>query len=130
MNVIINIDVPLLEPAIAFYCNAFDLKLERLLDDDVAELTGASTRVYLLQQAEDSIPSEFTSDVRHYQRHWTPIHIDIVVDDIVSAAERVIKAGAKMESECIEWRGSRCISFADPFGHGFCLIQFEQGSYC
>lgn len=130
MNVIINIDVPLLEPAIAFYCNAFDLKLERLLDDDVAELTGASTRVYLLQQAEDSIPSEFTSDVRHYQRHWTPVHIDIVVDDIVSAAERVIKAGAKMESECIEWRGSRCISFADPFGHGFCLIQFEQGSYC
>lgn len=130
MNVIINIDVPLLEPAIAFYCNAFDLKLERLLDDDVAELTGASTRVYLLQQAEDSIPSEFTSDVRHYQRHWTPIHIDIVVDDLVSAAERVIKAGAKMESECIEWRGSRCISFADPFGHGFCLIQFEQGSYC
>lgn len=130
MNVIINIDVPLLEPAIAFYCNAFDLKLERLLDDDVAELTGASTRVYLLQQAEDSIPSEFTSDVRHYQRHWTPIHIDIVVDDIVSAAERVIKAGAKIESECIEWRGSRCISFADPFGHGFCLIQFEQGSYC
>ena len=130
MNVIINIDVPLLEPAIAFYCNAFDLKLERLLDDDVAELIGASTRVYLLQQAEDSIPSEFTSDVRHYQRHWTPIHIDIVVDDLVSAAERVIKAGAKMESECIEWRGSRCISFADPFGHGFCLIQFEQGSYC
>lgn len=130
MNVIINIDVPLLEPAIAFYCNAFDLKLERLLDDDVAELTGASTRVYLLQQAEDSIPSGFTSDVRHYQRHWTPIHIDIVVDDLVSAAERVIKAGAKMESECIEWRGSRCISFADPFGHGFCLIQFEQGSYC
>ena len=130
MNVIINIDVPLLEPAITFYCNAFDLKLERLLDDDVAELTGASTRVYLLQQAEDSIPSEFTSDVRHYHRHWTPIHIDIVVDDMVSAAERVIKAGAKMESECIEWRGSRCISFADPFGHGFCLIQFEQGSYC
>lgn len=129
MNLLINIDVPALDPAIAFYCTAFELKFQRFLDDDVAELAGTSTRIYLLKNDEDSAPSEFTADTRHYQRHWTPIHFDIVVSDIAQAAERVIRAGARIESECIEWRGSKCISFADPFGHGFCLIEFEQGSY-
>ena len=129
MNLLINIDVPVLEPAIRFYCAAFDLKLQRILDDDVAELVGASSLVYLLRKDESSLASEFSSDHRCYQRHWTPIHFDVVVDDIAQAVERVIKAGAKTESECKEWRGSKCASFSDPFGHGFCLIEFEQNSY-
>ena len=54
--------------------------------------------------------------------------LDFVVDDIDSAKEKVLKAGAKCESECVEWMGSRCITFSDPFGHGFCLIEFSGNS--
>jgi hypothetical protein len=68
MNLIINIDVP-------------DLAHTRTLDDDVAELRGASSTIYLL---------------------------------------------CKPETGHIDWRGSRCLSFSDPFGHGFCFIQFEE----
>ena len=40
MKVIINIDVPELAPAIAFYTAALGLTHSRTLDEDVAELTG------------------------------------------------------------------------------------------
>ena len=47
---------------------------------------------------------------------------------------RLLKsARLKVGNACIEdidWRGSRCVSFSDPFGHGFCFIQFEHdGTY-
>jgi hypothetical protein len=57
------------------------------------------------------------------------VHIDFVVDDINEAAERAVNAGARQESECIEWRGSKCITFSDPFSHGFCLIEFKEETY-
>jgi predicted enzyme related to lactoylglutathione lyase len=57
------------------------------------------------------------------------VHIDFVVDDIETAAERVAAAGGIRESECVEWKGSKCITFSDPFGHGFCLIEFADETY-
>ena len=50
MSIIINIDVPELEPAIRFYTAALGLVHARTLDDDVAELSGAGARIYLLQK--------------------------------------------------------------------------------
>ncbi len=50
MKIIINIDVPELAPAIRFYTAALGLTHSRTLDDDVAELTGASATLYLLQK--------------------------------------------------------------------------------
>jgi predicted enzyme related to lactoylglutathione lyase len=129
MRMIVNIDVPELAPAIAFYSDALGLKLNRILDDDVAELSGASSSIYLLASAAGSAPASSVTEKRRYSRHWTPVHIDFVVDDIVASATRAIKAGATQESECIEWRGSRCITFSDPFGHGFCLIAFAGETY-
>jgi hypothetical protein len=52
-----------------------------------------------------------------------------VVEDIAQATKRVLNAGAIQESECIDWKGSKCVTFSDPFGHGFCLIEFEGESY-
>jgi predicted enzyme related to lactoylglutathione lyase len=125
MRVLINIDVPDLEAAAAFYQAALGLTLQRILDGDVAELSGASATLYLLQKPADSPPAPESSAVRQYGRHWTPVHVDFVVDDLAAAAQRALQAGARQESPCIEWRGSKCITFADPFGHGFCLIEFE-----
>lgn len=129
MRVIVNIDVPNLAQAIRFYTAALGLTLNRIIDDDVAELTGASSVLYLLQNAPGSHFAHAMPQGRDYARHWTPVHMDFVVEDLQAAVERAIDAGAIRESECVEWNGSKCISFSDPFGHGFCLIEFENGTY-
>ena len=53
------------------------------------------------------------------------MHFDFVVDDVDAAAARAIAAGASRETGHVDWKGSRCVSFGDPFGHGFCFIQFD-----
>lgn len=129
MRILMNIDVPELGPAIAFYCAALGLTHSRTIDKDVAELTGASSVIYLLQTPSGSKAAVTLSERRTYSRHWTPVHPDFVVEDIEKAAERALGAGANRESECIAWQGSKCITFSDPFGHGFCLIEFVEETY-
>lgn len=129
MKLLVNIDVPALEPAIEFYCAALGLRYSRALDEDIAELAGASSLIYLLVNPAGSSVAKDSSERRHYDRHWTPVHLDFVVDDLSVAAKRARDAGARQEGECMEWNGSRCITFADPFGHGFCLIEFDDTTY-
>jgi predicted enzyme related to lactoylglutathione lyase len=129
VRVIINIDVQDLSAAIEFYGKAIGLKHNRTIDHDVAELIGGSSVVYLLQKNSDSPVSESTLARRNYARHWTPVHLDFVVDNIDVAKERALNAGAICESECVEWMGSKCVTFSDPFGHGFCLIEFLGDTY-
>ncbi len=125
---LINIDVPDLAPAVAFYAAAVGTRFRRFLDDDVAELTYGSSLVYLLRKPAGSGATP-RDDVRAFDRHWTPVHVDFVVDDIEAAVARALAAGATRESECIEWRGSKVVTFSDPFGHGFCLIAFDGDGY-
>jgi predicted enzyme related to lactoylglutathione lyase len=129
MRVIVNIDVPDLQAAIAFYCAAFGLQLNRVIEGDAAELAGATSMIYLLQKSADSSPVSALPVRRHYSRHWTPVHMDFVVDDVIEAARRALDAGATQESGCVEWKGSKCITFSDPFGHGVCLIEFVGETY-
>jgi predicted lactoylglutathione lyase len=129
MRALINIDVPALAPAIEFYTAALGLTLNRQLDDDVAELTGASSVIYLLRQAAGSAFHAAGTGTRTYSRHWTPVHLDFVVPSLAEAGQRALAAGATRESACIEWRGSQCMTFSDPFGHGFCLIEFSDDTY-
>lgn len=129
MQVLLNIDVPGIEPAVAFYSSAFGLTLGRMVSDDVAELTGAGATIYLLRNSEGTESSVPGSQRRSYARHWTPIHLDFVVDDLDTASRRALQAGAVQTSDCMHWNGSKCITFSDPFGHGFCLIEFAHGSY-
>jgi predicted enzyme related to lactoylglutathione lyase len=118
--------VPDLAPAIDFYTRALGLTHTRTLDGDTAELTGGSSVIYLLKKDAGTPAARTPAVERGYQRHWTPVHFDIVVDDVDAAARRAVDAGARRETDYVDWRGSRCISFGDPFGHGFCVIQFER----
>jgi predicted enzyme related to lactoylglutathione lyase len=128
MKIIINIDVPDLARGIDFYTRALGLTHSRTLED-VAELTGASSTIYLLCKPGGSAAVSSPPVARDFSRHWTPVHFDLVVDDVDAAAARARAAGATPETGHIDWRGSRCLSFGDPFGHGFCFIQFEHGTY-
>jgi predicted enzyme related to lactoylglutathione lyase len=127
-SILFNIDVPELEPAIGFYEAAVGATLTRRLDDDTAELAYGSSLLYLLRKPPGSTATP-AGNLRSLGRHWTPVHVDFVVDDIDAAVARALAAGAKRESECIEWRGSRCVTFSDPFGHGFCVIELSDGRY-
>lgn len=129
MRLIVNIDVPDLAPAIAFYTAALGLRHQRTLDGDVAELVGASSVIYLLQNDAGSSPGASVPMLRDYARHWTPVHMDFVVDDLAAAAKQAVDAGAVRQGEPVDWKRSRCITFADPFGHGFCLIAFDGEGY-
>jgi hypothetical protein len=129
MRLLVNVDVPELSSAVDFYCGALGLQLNRIIDGDVAELTGGSSLLYLLQKAPGSQSASTLDSVRGYSRHWTPVHVDFVVDDLEKATSRALDAGARQESGCVEWMGSRCISLSDPFGHGFCLIEFAGAGY-
>ena len=93
----------------------------------MAELQGASAILYLLQKDAGTAAVKTPPVARDYHRHWSPVHFDLVVDDVDVAGQRAIAAGAKAETGHVYWRGSRCLSFSDPFGHGFCFIQFEAG---
>jgi uncharacterized glyoxalase superfamily protein PhnB len=127
-SIVVNVDVPELKPAIEFYVAAVGAKVARLLDDDVAELRYGSSLLCLLMKPSGSAATP-TGHRRELARHWTPVHVDFVVDDIDAAVTRAVAAGAKRESECIEWRGSKCVTLSDPFGHGFCLIEFSGDGY-
>ena len=127
-RVLVNIDVPELQPAIAFYEAAIGARVVRLLDDDVAEMAYGTATLCLLEKPTGTAATP-VGGRRELGRHWTPVHVDFVVDDISAAVERALAAGAKRESACIEWRGSKCVTFSDPFGHGFCLIEFSGESY-
>lgn len=129
MKTIINIDVPDITQAIGFYSKALGLKHTRTLDHDVAEMIGGSSVIYLLQKGDGTPFSKAGKGHRNYQRHWTPVHLDFVVDNIEVAKEVAINAGAVCESDCVEWMGSRCVTFSDPFGHGFCLLEFNGETY-
>lgn len=127
MKLLVNIDVPDLDAAIRFYRDAVGLALSRVIDGDVAELTGAASTVYLLKK-DPATPANARAN-RDYSRHWTPVHMDFVVNDIQSAVDRALAAGAQKEGGCVQWKGSKCVSFSDPFGNGFCLIELTGGTY-
>ena len=129
MKVLINIDVPDLEAAATFYEAAIGLSLGRTIDDDVAEMVGASSVVYLLKKGAGSPAHAGAAVTRSYMRHWTPVHVDFVVDDVEEASARAVRAGAVRESKCVDWMGSKCITLSDPFGNGFCFIEFAEETY-
>lgn len=64
---------------------------------------------------------------RDYRRHWTPVHLDFLVDDIDSAVERALKAGGKLDRE-IERRPERgdMANLSDPSGNGIDLIERKK----
>ena len=129
MQILINIDVDDLERAEAFYLAAFGLRLGRRLGPDVVELLGAASPLYLLRKAPGTAPAPRAAQRRDYRRHWSPVHLDFVVADIEAAVRRVLAAGATPEQPVADFDWGRLATFADPFGHGFCLVQFTGRGY-
>ena len=127
MKLLVNIDVADMASAEAFYTAAFGLTVGRRFDDAFIELLGAGTPIYLLQNPQGSIGA--AQSRRDYARHWTPIHCDLVVDDLDVALGKALAAGALPEGEVRTRAWGRIVQLADPFGHGWCLLQFLGRGY-
>lgn len=129
MDLLVNVDVHDLEAAVRFYTSAFDLAIGRRFGEAGVELLGGSAPIYLLAKATGTPASKHTPQTRRYDRHWTPVHLDFVVDDIERAARKAVQAGATLEAPISTSAWGRLALMADPFGHGFCLVQFLGRGY-
>ncbi len=123
------IDVDDLDKGIEFYTRALGLKLGRRVGGTWVELLGASSMIDLLAKPAGSPACAGKPPLRDYRRHWTPVHLDFVVDDLDVAARRAQAAGALLERGIEEHAWGRIANMADPFGHGFCLIEFRGRGY-
>ena len=129
MDVLINIDVSDLAKAETFYRDAFGLRAGRRFGAFGVEMVGATAPFYLLVKPPGSKASSATDDVRRYERHWTPVHLDFVVEDLSAALARAEAAGAVREGEIKTANWGKSAYLADPFGHGLCLIEFLGRGY-
>lgn len=127
MRLLLNLDVPDLAAAETFYVAAFGLRPARRLGDSVLELDGAQLPIYLLRNAAGSVCA--SGSARDYARHWMPAHVDVVVEDLDAALARALAAGAVQEGAVREANWGRIVQLADPFGHGWCLLQFLGRGY-
>jgi len=129
IELLANIDVDDLEKAIEFYSSALGLRLGRRLGDSVAEMLGASSAIYLLAKPAGSPAAASMPQRRDYHRHWTPVHLDFVVGDMEAAVQQARAAGAQLEGAIQTHAWGHIAYMADPFGHGFCLIEFRGRGY-
>jgi predicted enzyme related to lactoylglutathione lyase len=129
MQLLVNLDVPDLDQGIAFYTRAFELRLTRRIPEAIAELVGGGLQIYLLAKAAGTTATTPGGETRDYARHWTPVHLDLVVDDLDATLERALSAGARLERPLRTHSWGRSAVLADPFGHGFCVIQFLNRGY-
>ena len=124
MELEITIDVDDLDRAIEFYCGGLGLTLvERNPPLARLELSG---KIFWLCSFADGPHGTITRD---FGRHWTPIHLDFIVDDLDEAVERALAAGGRLDGEIRrndpDPIGGRAdiANLSDPAGNGFCLIQ-------
>jgi predicted enzyme related to lactoylglutathione lyase len=130
MELRICIDVDDIERAITFYTQGLNLRVGRRLKSDWVELLGASSTIDLLREAPGSAPlGEAHAQRRDYTRHWTPVHLDFVVDDADAVAQRLVALGGVLERPIQQRRWGRMANLADPWGHGLDLLQFQGRGY-
>jgi predicted enzyme related to lactoylglutathione lyase len=128
MKLLVNVDVDDLARATAFYTEAFGLRVGRRFGPVAVELLGLEAPLYLLHKAPGTAP--FTgAGPRSYDRHWTPVHLDLAVDHLEAAVARAEQAGARRDSEIETHAWGRIALLADPWGNGFCLLQFTGRGY-
>lgn len=129
MDFLINLDVDDLGRAERFYSEAFGLKPARRLGDSGLEMLGGPAPVWLLLKAAGTPASGTMGETRRYGRHWTPVHLDFVTEDIEASVQRALAAGAVLDQPVSTHAWGRLALMADPFGHGYCFVQFLGRGY-
>jgi predicted enzyme related to lactoylglutathione lyase len=126
MKVSVSVDVPSLDEGLRFFSEAFGFVEFSRPHPGYAMLKAGETMIGLLAKPAGSSPAAGSSDVRRYERHWTPVHIDFRVEAFEASLKRALEAGAKAE-QVHRVSGYPPVAFcSDPFGHGFCIVGLNK----
>lgn len=118
----VSIDVPDLEAGLRFYASVFGFVETARPFPTMAILDANNLTVCMHAKAAGSKPSPNNTDQRKYDRHWTPVHLDLHVEDFDGVVAKIREAGGLIETEYRN-EGPRPAAFcSDPFGNGFCVI--------
>ncbi len=122
ISVSVSIDVPTLDEGERFYSSAFGFAKVATPVAGVALLKAGTMTLCLLEKAAGTRPSPAGPDRRRYDRHWTPVHLDLHVDDLEATLARATAAGARVEQRFDHAEHGSAAFCSDPFGHGFCVL--------
>ncbi len=121
IKISVSIDVSSLEVAETFYIQALGCKKVRNQGSNMVVLSVENADIYLLKKEPGTKPLKSDHVVRNYKRHWTPVHLDFLCEDVDERVSKILKFGGTHEGgDRGDWGAiAYC---ADPFGNGFCLI--------
>ena len=125
----VYIEIDDLARGVAFYVGGLGLHVRRRLTPTWVELGGAQVPIHLLARPERTFETGGQVLAKDFARHWTPVHLDFVVDDLDVAVERAVAAGAVLERRVDHPGLWRLAALADPFGHGVDLIESPEAGY-
>lgn len=121
-SVHLSIDVPKLDEGLRFYNRVFGFVEKSRPFAAMATLDANNVTVCMHEKEGGSKSSAGGEDTRRYERHWTPVHMDLHVADFDAALERIRAEGGSIENEFRD-QGPKPAAFcSDPFGNGFCVI--------
>jgi len=122
VKVSISIDVSDLKAAEHFYIEALGCQKVRDQGANMAVLSVENCDIYLQEKPAGTKPLPKDSNtVRGYSRHWTPVHLDFLCDNVDEIVAKVVSLGGQHEGgEAGDWGAIAYCS--DPFGNGFCII--------
>ena len=121
-SVHLSIDVPDLDAGLRFYGRVFGFVETARPFPSMAILDAKNLTVCMHAKPAGTPSSEASTDPRRYDRHWTPVHMDLHVRDLDAVIARVRAEGGAVE-RVFRDVGPRPAAFcSDPFGNGFCVI--------
>jgi predicted enzyme related to lactoylglutathione lyase len=121
IKVSISIDVSNLKQAESFYTKALGCKKVRDQGAGMSVLSTQNVDIYLQEKEAKTKPLRKDKATRDYNRHWTPVHLDFICDNVDEIVVKIVKYGGLYEGgDKGDW-GSIAYC-ADPFGNGFCVI--------
>lgn len=118
----VSIDVPDLERGLRFYREVFGFLEKARPFPGMAIVDANNITVCIHEKPAGTKSSSVGEATRHYDRHWTPVHLDLHVRDFDAVLEKVRAEGGAVEVEFRD-QGPKPVGFcSDPFGNGFCVI--------
>ena len=121
IKISVSIDVSDLKQAETFYTVSLGCKKIRDQGSDMIVLATENCDIYLQEKEAGTKPLTTSDVVRNYHRHWTPVHLDFLTENINEVVKNILQLGGFHEGgDSGDW-GSIAYC-ADPFGNGFCVI--------
>ena len=126
MKLSVSIDVPRLDDGLRFYWEAFGFVESARPVEGYAVMKCGGAEIGLIEKAAGTHPAKGSGDVRRYERHWTPVHIDFYVEEFEGVLASALSAGALCEQKFDGGDHPPVAFCSDPFGNGFCIIGNKQ----